>query len=212
MLILISKIEANKEEDNLYTGITLSDEALHASKGVLDYHINKLITKQMLLDMLKFQKRTFLSQYSKVEHIKQWYPPSNFWCENLESTKIHIGVDGTDCDILTLNGDGEPLSDTSPLCQILVCYTEREGKVLSYLISEYKPDTREYTIQRIQEVDLIEKIDAGAIFSNAITEFTEEGEELVKPVGFGFTTEIDIKNLCSFTKDKIRQENSLEIN
>lgn len=202
MLILISKIEANKEEDNLYTGITLSDEALHASKGVLDYHINKLITKQMLLDMLKFQKRTFLSQYSKVEHIKQWYPPSNFWCENLESTKIHIGVDGTDCDILTLNGDGEPLSDTSPLCQILVCYTEREGKVLSYLISEYKPDTREYTIQRIQEVDLIEKIDAGAIFSNAITEFTEEGEELVKPVGFGFTTEIDIKNAARLQKIK----------
>ena len=59
MLILLSTVQANKVDDNLYTGITLDDNALHSSKGIIEYSINKLITRQMLLDMLKLQKKAW---------------------------------------------------------------------------------------------------------------------------------------------------------
>ena len=211
MLILIGKIKANEEKDNLYAGITLSDEALHTSKGVLDYHINKLISKQMLLDVLKLQKKAFLSQYNKVDAIKNWYPPSNFWCEGMDSNIIHIGVDGTDCDILTLDGEGNPVNDTTPLGQVLVAYTEREGSVLSYLISEYNTEKKDYEIKRIQETDLIEKIDNGLAFSNAMTEFDEEGEEKIKQIGFGFTYEIDTKNAARLQKIKANKREAAKL-
>lgn len=203
MLILLSTVQANKVDDNLYTGITLDDNALHSSKGIIEYSINKLITRQMLLDMLKLQKKAFIGQYNNVKDIKNWYPPSNFWCEGIDAKDIHIGVDGVDCNILTLDGEGNPVTEDQPTCQILVAYIDRDETVLSYLVSEYNVETKEYEINRKVELDIISDIDNGEkIYSNAMTEFNEDGEEQLKPVGFGFVREIDTKNAARLQKIK----------